>query len=163
MTCIALYRYRGSRGLSSAGRLDRYGAVSAHEYVGCGMWGHLFFGKINCMYGSTHQPAISLIYHFAFRRASSLFAIQVSCDFAIPPSCHVTIPPSHHFNCCMIPPFRGFATHHNHSAISAFYYSTTCVNFGIQPFRFSATPPFYQLNISPVLNFAILTPYNPPI
>ena len=69
MTCIALYRYRGSRGLSAL-RLDRYGAVRAHEYVVCGV--SFSFGNIYCMYGSTHQPAIPLIYHFAFRRLGIL-------------------------------------------------------------------------------------------
>ena len=135
MTCIALYRYRGSRGLSSAGRLDRYGAVSAHEYVGCGMWGHLFFGKINCMYGSTHQPAIPLIYHFTFRRlvfspfkypailpfhhpAMSRFHRRTILTVArshlsavLPPT--TTIPPFRHF---IIPPLASTSVF-NHSAI----------------------------------------------
>jgi hypothetical protein len=111
------------------------------------MWGHVFLAKfivctISCDFArpSSRHVTISPIHQVA---TSPLHL------FANVPFRHSTIPPSHHCDDCTIPPF-----HYIHSAyqpfrqptIWAFHHSTTCVNFGIPPFRHSTTPPFRQPN-----------------
>ena len=94
-----------------------------------------FLAKINCMYGSTHQPAIPLIYHFAFRRlVFSPFKYPAILPFHHPAMSRfhrrtiltvarshlsavlprtTTIPPFRHF---IIPPLASTSVF-NHSAI----------------------------------------------
>ena len=123
MTCIALYRYRGSRGLSAL-RLDRYGAVRAHEYVVCGV--SFSFGNMYCMYDILR-----------FRHT----IIPPCHDFTNSPGCHVTITS---FRQCAIPPFH----HGIIVTIARSQHSTT----SIPPINQSVNPPFGHSIIPPLVS-----------